>query len=56
MQQLLTVDEVARRLNTSAAFVYKLVSSGDLEAVRLTAGAVRVSEKALTAFIERRTK
>jgi excisionase family DNA binding protein len=48
---LLTVREVAGRLNVSTATVYKLANSGKLPHVRV-ANAIRVEPSDLVAFIQ----
>jgi excisionase family DNA binding protein len=40
--RLLTVPEVAERLRTSRATVYRLVAEGRILAVRISSGAIRV--------------
>ncbi len=54
MMPLLTVGEVAERLNASRSFVYQLVESGRLVAHRIGTGrgAIRVSEEDLASFLE----
>lgn len=54
MTQLLKVDEVATRLALSPGHVYRLAERGDIETVKIGTS-LRVSEKALAAFIAERT-
>lgn len=54
MEQLLTVDEVAKRLNISPAHVYTLIRLGELVAVRISAGAKRIDPEDLENFIKSR--
>jgi excisionase family DNA binding protein len=49
---LLTGEQVARRLNISRAYAYKLIQQGDLPYIRI-GRSVRVELPALQAFIER---
>jgi excisionase family DNA binding protein len=50
---LMTVEDVARRLNTSESFVYGAIADGRLKHHRLGKGqgAIRVSEAQLSAFL-----
>jgi excisionase family DNA binding protein len=47
MSPLLTVEDVARRLQLSRWLVYDLVKAGRLKAVRLTPGRLRFTEEAV---------
>ena len=47
---LLTVKQVAQRLNCSARHVWRLIAAGSLSAIRL-GGLTRVSQAALSNFI-----
>jgi excisionase family DNA binding protein len=49
MSPLLTVEDVARRLQLSRWLVYDLVKAGRLKAVRLTPGRLRFTEAAVRA-------
>lgn len=51
---LLTVKQVAQRLNISPSFVYELLKSGRLKHYRLGKGqgGLRISEKQLAAYLE----
>jgi len=53
LQGLLTVREVAARLQVSTATVYKLCARHELPHVRVL-GAIRVAPADLAAFVERR--
>lgn len=48
---MLTVKEVAQRLNVSAGLVYKLVASGVLQAHRV-GSAIRVTDQQISAYLE----
>lgn len=48
--RLLTIRDVAERLQVSPRTIHRLVASGGLAVIRI-GRAVRVSEKALTAFL-----
>jgi excisionase family DNA binding protein len=50
-QRLLEPKEVAKQLNVSSAFVYKLIKAGSLPAVRLGT-AVRIAPADLKEFLE----
>lgn len=50
MDPLLTVDEAAARLNTSARFIRRLIAERRIEFVKVGRH-VRISESALTAFV-----
>lgn len=52
--QLLTVPEVAARLQLSRTHTYLLIERGDIATVRI-GRAVRITEKALADFVEVRT-
>lgn len=51
--ELMSVEDVARRLNVSDSFVYSLVANGRLKHYRLGKGqgGIRVSEAQLAAFL-----
>ncbi|MGC2295317.1 MAG: helix-turn-helix domain-containing protein [Candidatus Dormiibacterota bacterium] len=51
---LLTLGEVARRLGISPRSLSRLIASGELPVVRLSARVVRISPSDLTAYIEAR--
>lgn len=48
---MMTVNEVAERLNVSPGLIYKLIASGELVPYRI-AGAIRISEEELTEYLE----
>ena len=48
--RLLTIRDVAERLQVSPRTIHRLVASGDLTVIRISR-AVRVSEEALKAFL-----
>lgn len=52
-EALLTVSEVAERLNCSSKTVRRLIANGDLEALRIgpSSRLVRVSERALRVYL-----
>jgi excisionase family DNA binding protein len=50
--QLLTVDDVAARLNVSPSTVRRLIATGELSRVSVR-GAVRVSEEDLSSWVDR---
>ena len=50
-QRLLEPKEVAKQLNVSSAFIYKLIKAGTLPAVRIGT-AVRISPVSLREFME----
>ena len=52
--QLLSVEEVARRLALSVRSVRTLIALGKLPVVRVSVRAIRVAEADLVAFIEAR--
>jgi len=54
MENLLSVDQAAEKLNLSAFFIRKRIKDGSLESVKLGHNTVRVSESALAAFVESR--
>jgi len=54
LQGLLSVRDVASRLNVSTATIYKLCAAGKLAHVRVL-GAIRVAPVDLAAFIERQS-
>ena len=56
MTQLLTLEQVARQLSVSKRTVQRLVSQGRIEAIYLSSGLVRVSEKAFERFIEKQQR
>lgn len=51
---LLSVPAVARELSMSRRTVYRLIETGELPAIRLTAGTTRIAYADLLAFIEQR--
>ncbi len=51
----LSVPQVARRLSVSESTVYRLIGSGELEAVRVGRKAWRVSEATLVRFVASRS-
>jgi excisionase family DNA binding protein len=54
--RLLFVHTVAERLNCSKRYVYTLIETGRLEAIRLGPRGLRVSEAALGEFLENSTR
>ena len=48
---LYTVSEVAKMLKVNRNFVYKIINTGELEAVKI--GSIKVREEALNRYIER---
>ena len=46
---LLTVAEVAKELRVNRNFVYKLINTGELEAVKI--GSIKVKKEALTKYV-----
>ena len=50
--QLYTVPEVAKILKTKKGFVYELIYTGRLEALKLSERRIRIAEEAVKAFIE----
>jgi excisionase family DNA binding protein len=52
VRELLTPDEVSRRLRVSRQTIYRAIESGRLEAYRLgESGSLRVPERALEQFL-----
>ena len=47
---LYTVSEVAKLLKVNRNFVYKIINTGELEAVRI--GSIKVKREALNRYIE----
>ena len=47
---LLSVSEVAKLLKVNRNFVYKIINTGELEAVRI--GSIKVREEALNRYVE----
>lgn len=47
---LYTVTEVAKMLKVNKNFVYKIINTGELEAVRI--GSIKVKKEALNRYIE----
>lgn len=47
-----TVPETAKRLRVSVSTVWRLIKSGRLGAIKVTAGSVRVPDEELNRFIE----
>jgi excisionase family DNA binding protein len=56
VQKLLTVDEVAARLNIRKLTVYRWVSTGQLPCVRLAARTLRFNETDIDRHIEKLTR
>ena len=56
MTNLLTIKEVASRLKMNKFTIYRKVESGELPSVRLGSRAVRVDEKDLNAWIQKRKR
>jgi excisionase family DNA binding protein len=54
--RLLTKREVGERLGISKPTVQRLIARGDLEVVRVSERAVRISEGAVRSLVERRTE
>lgn len=54
--RLLTVDDVAERLQCSTKSVRRSISNGDLEAIRIspTGRSIRVTEQALAVYLATR--
>lgn len=52
----LRVNNVAQKFGCSNRTVYRLVESGDLEAIRLTPNSIRISAKSVNKYIEKRLK
>jgi len=50
-QKLLTVIEVARILQVSRNYIYKLISNGDLHAMKYS-GLIRIQKEDLDQFIQ----
>lgn len=48
---LYTVTEVAKMLKVNRNFVYKIINTGELEAVKI--GSIKVKQEALNRYIER---
>lgn len=49
-EDLLTIAQVAKRLNVKASFVYELARLGKLRSVRLGKKYIRVTEQALSEY------
>ncbi len=49
-----TVQEIAAMLKVTPGTVYKLVKSGELPSVRITARAIRITHEAYEAFMNRK--
>ena len=49
---LLSVSEVAKLLKVNRNFVYKIINTGELEAVKI--GSIKVKQEALNEYIERK--
>ena len=47
---LLSVSEVAKLLKVNRNFVYKIINTGELEAVKI--GSIKVKEEALNKYID----
>lgn len=47
---LLSVSEVAKLLKVNRNFVYKIINTGELEAVKI--GSIKVKQEALNRYIE----
>lgn len=54
--KLLTLEQVAERLNVNKSYVYRLSSEGRLPKVKLGPRTVRVLEDQLLEWIENKTK
>ncbi len=54
VSQLLTIDQVAARLNVHRTTVYDFIRASGLKVTRLASHAVRVDETDLKAWIEQR--
>jgi len=50
--QFYTVPEIAKILKVKKSFVYELIYTGRLEAVKLSERRIRITEEALRAYIE----
>ena len=56
MPRFLKVAEVARRLNVSKSLVYRMIADGELPAVRMCKGTLRVRGVDLEAYIQSHLK
>ncbi|MGI6405530.1 MAG: helix-turn-helix domain-containing protein [Syntrophaceticus sp.] len=56
MVQLYTVPETAKLLRVKKSYVYELIYTGQLKAIRLSERRFRVREQAIVEFIERKEK
>jgi excisionase family DNA binding protein len=55
MDQLLTVKELASKLNYSASGIYKLVVASKIPHIKIPNGGVRFKVEAINAWLEKRT-
>jgi excisionase family DNA binding protein len=53
MQTMYTVEQIAKNLQVRKAFVYELIVTGRLRAVRLSERRFRITENALQEFLEK---
>ena len=56
MNDLTTVQNVARQLSISPKRVYQLIQDGQLDSLRITARSIRVTRSSVEKFIEERMK
>ena len=54
--RLLTIIEVAKRLQITPAFVYKMVARGEIPAIKIGTRLIRVPEPALMTWIAQRAE
>ena len=54
MDYTLTPDDVAKRLGVTRNFIYQLIQTGQLPAIRLSRKAYRISEQDLSTYINER--
>ena len=53
--QLLTIDDVAKRLRVTSATVFRLMKKGELPFVKVSRRFTRIRERDLEAFIDKHT-
>lgn len=56
MTKLYTVSEVAKLLKVKKSFIYELVYTGRLKAIKFSERRIRIAELALIEFIEQEEK
>lgn len=54
--ELMTVDQVARRLAVSKKRVYQLVNCGRLDSLKLSPRSTRITRASVEAFVEQRLR